>query len=594
MASLGAKLRWVRYLKARAVLGKVEHKLNRRVAGSLPRLILGTARAAPVFRPAPGFARSWSAVADRFGDLEGLRDGRFETKGQAVAFGAIEAMDWSPQFSDRPELANWTYDFVSFSYAPALIAQADGVQTLARMVRRLDARHPMERLEFVWTPICVALRIMGLTAAVSIAIAGGAPPHDVNLRAIVDHIETCRRNLNVFAERYLGYNHAAFGLTALCVADAVVNEGRRADRLALEALRSFESQLLADGFQAERTGTYHVHVLLLAQSLLALDYGPEVVRARIGDLVERMRAALDVLVHPDGEIALFNDCAMDDSVPPSAVGWKASEQRSYRVALPDAGFTRLVTPRASVVFDAGKLGPDDVIGHAHADFLSFELSLDGVRLVTDPGVFSYAPGPLRDLTRSAASHNGPGYDGLEPAEFFGAWRVGWRGSGHRIDDASLPGARTHEVAGWCDGYDRFGGRTMRYLGLGEDGVLLVVDIWRAGPGLTPRLRLLAPDGWTAVADGDRDVTLSHTSGVAAAITASAFRTEGPAVSEWRPRGAMIPTTATELLFSPGEVRTDGVHLNILSIAPGGGTAADAEAVAAAVLNGMGARLGLTA
>ena len=47
-------------------------------------------------------------------------------------------------------------------------------------------------------------------------------------------------------------------------------------------------------------------------------------------------------------------------------------------------------------------------------------------LIVDPGVFEYIAGPRRAASRSAATHNTLCYDGLDQAEFFGAFRCGRR------------------------------------------------------------------------------------------------------------------------------------------------------------------------
>lgn len=54
----------------------------------------------------------------------------------------------------------------------------------------------------------------------------------------------------------------------------------------------------------------------------------------------------------------------------------------------------------------GSVGQNGNGGHAHDDQLSFELSIDGVRLIVDSGTYLYTPVPaLRNRFRSAAMHN---------------------------------------------------------------------------------------------------------------------------------------------------------------------------------------------
>jgi uncharacterized heparinase superfamily protein len=78
------------------------------------------------------------------------------------------------------------------------------------------------------------------------------------------------------------------------------------------------------------------------------------------------------------------------------------------------------------VFDRGPLGPDHQPGHGHADTLSFELSTRGQRLVTDTGVFTYTPGPIRTADRSTAAHNTLSVDGRDQADLWESFRCGER------------------------------------------------------------------------------------------------------------------------------------------------------------------------
>jgi hypothetical protein len=65
-------------------------------------------------------------------------------------------------------------------------------------------------------------------------------------------------------------------------------------------------------------------------------------------------------------------------------------------------------------------------GHAHCDALSFELSVDRQRVVTDTGVCQYVPGALRDASRATCSHATLQIADQEQAELWAAHRMGGR------------------------------------------------------------------------------------------------------------------------------------------------------------------------
>lgn len=576
MSAILRRIRFIRHMKPQAIVGRVAHGVKAKVVARfpdvLPRLpVIPEAINGPAVH---AFSSHWAHAGDRFYHSDEIKNGVFHTKAARADFGSLEAMDWTPRFQDQPELANWAYDFASFSYASKLVTDhgADGVRIVAQLVQLLELKHPIggARLHFVWTPISVALRIMGLTSAASLALRQLPLPAKSDIDAIRAHIALCERYLSVFAERYLGYNHAAFGLVSLCVAHVALRGPHNAGTIASEALACLEEQVLDDGLQAERTATYHLHVLNLGIGLLALDALSEAQEARLRILLAKMTSALDVLVHPDEEIAIFNDSAIADATPPSAVGWKRSADQIKKASLPAAGYAKLSSPSSTVIFDAGRMGPEDVIGHGHGDFLSVEVSAGGQRFVVDPGVRSYSAGRQRDLTRSSYLHNGPTYEGLEPAEFFGAWRVGWRGGANLTADRDLPNYLPLETAGIADGYDRAGGRVARYVGMDPTtGSIEILDSWRIFPDAKPVLRWLVPACWDYRQLDDQELEFKHVqTAQTVRVRSSNFQIASIASSEWHPKGPMEPNVAHLFTLEPRSVPGHATAVaNQLSITP---------------------------
>ena len=204
-------------------------------------------------------------------------------------------------------------------------------------------------------------------------------------------------------------NAAALTLAAGCFT------GRDARRWRAQGARllkqELDEQLLADGCHYERSPMYHARVVWLLDAL---------------DAAERERAgqALALLRHPDGEIALLNDAATRVYGLPDHA---ATESSNGVWALPAAGYYGARTAAGEyLVVDAGPIGPDYQPGHAHADLLSFEWSLDGRRVITDTGVYEYQVGERRQYDRSTAAHNTVTIDGGDSCEVWGGFRVGRR------------------------------------------------------------------------------------------------------------------------------------------------------------------------
>ncbi len=280
------------------------------------------------------------------------------------------------------------------------------------------------------------------------------------------------------------------------------------------------AQFLADGGHVERSASYQV--ALLAGLLEAIELAdasgrgaPRVWRetaSRAAGWAEAVRA-------PDGTYPLFNDAALDaapsvEDVLELAAGVGISvEAAEVAAARPPVRVTR-IEPTGWVRVDAGDAclfvdaGPDAAgwqPGHAHADGLSFELWVGGVRTVVDYGVASYEADAARAATRGTRSHNTVEVGGVDSCEVWGAFRVGRRGRG-RVVECEVRGdvARVeleHDGYAWMKGSPRH----RRSIAIGG-GTLRVHDRIVGGEGeFVTRLRLDAAAAVRVRVSGDRDV-----------------------------------------------------------------------------------------
>jgi len=76
------------------------------------------------------------------------------------------------------------------------------------------------------------------------------------------------------------------------------------------------------------------------------------------------------------------------------------------------------------MISCGPNGQKGICGHCHNDKLSFELHIDGMDVIVDPGTYVYTPIPkLRDKFRSTKSHNTVVVDGMEHNKFKGIFSM---------------------------------------------------------------------------------------------------------------------------------------------------------------------------
>src|SRR5262249_18999925 len=139
------------------------------------------------------------------------------------------------------------------------------------------------------------------------------------------------------------------------------------------APRVVASQVLSDGGHAERSPMYHLLVLIDLRILR--DCGLfESWESFLVEQLAGMERALAIMTHPDGELGLFNDSWLGEGPPAGRVS--GVRLPDGLAALPETGYIRLSAGNDVVLFDCGPCGPDENPGHAHADFLSVEISVD--------------------------------------------------------------------------------------------------------------------------------------------------------------------------------------------------------------------------
>ena len=350
-------------------------------------------------------------------------------------------------------------------------------------------------------------------------------------------------------ETDLGGNHLIKNIKALISASAFF-EGKAAKRWRARGLRllkgALEEQILPDGVHFERSPSYHAQVfadLLECRHALG-DAAPPA----LDEALKAMAQATADLAHPDGGPAEFNDAGLTMAYAPAeclAAFAKLIKQAAAPApvfAFPDAGYFGRREGGDFFIADCGRIGPDALPAHAHGDILSFELSIAGERIVVDPGVYEYIDGPRRRAARAASSHNTLCFDGLDQAEFFGAFRCARRPNVAVLDLVCEPDRLV--VEGTHDGYGRY--KHMRRFEQ-TSGVLRIVDRI-SGPPRAARIGfLLHPEVEATLESGGARL--------ARGAVSAQFRASLDVVIEdavwWPDMGHERPTRRLCLIVPPG-------------------------------------------
>ncbi len=435
-------IRTVRHLRPIQIYGRVWFRLYR------PRADL---RPAPPQRTAAG---SWLQWAWRPPHMLGANTFRFLNVTGAV----LNPADWDN--SGRGKL--WLYNLHYFDDLTALNAQSR-IGWHRDLIARWMRENP-PAAGTAWEPYPTSLRIVN---CLKWALSSRQP-----LSAqVADSVATQARWLWKKLEVHLLANHLWANAKALAFA-GVVFEGSEADRWlhkGVEILeRELDEQILPDGGHFERSPMYHAIVLedVLDVVNLARTFPERLPRPlvdRLGKTAVSMLRWLRVMSHPDGGISFFNDAAFGIAAGyahlakyAKGLGITSDERPLAAVeALPDSGYVRLQNDWATVICDVARVGPDYVPAHAHADTLSFELSVGNRRVVVNGGTSTYEAGAERRLERGTASHNTVVVDDENSSEVWGSFRVARRARPFDVRWGQDGGKLW--LSGSHDGYQRLAG-----------------------------------------------------------------------------------------------------------------------------------------
>lgn len=463
-------LRTVRYLKAEQVAHQIAHRARRliehpeRFAKNPAHVFEGCQWPAEM-----SFIPSYSAQAPI-----ALASGQFTFLNESADLS--RPVDWAPPA--RRKL--WLYNLHYFNY----LWELDYTQA-RDLVREWVGGHPLKSDQVGWEAYPTSLRLINWCT-----FFWGKWREkidcDVQFRGeLWQSLAVQATWLGRHLERHLLGNHLLENAAALlvfgyCFNGALADDSARRGGLVFEA--QLLEQILGDGGHFERSPMYQGRVAHVLATVLIAGAG-RVCTDEIESALRRIERSLMQLCHPDGDIALFNDSAFGTYHPPAELG------RSIRAllgepagpqlgafALRDTGYFGARSANGSyVICDAGPVGPDYLPGHAHGDIFSFELSLNGRRVVVDSGVHDYERSGLRAYCRSTKAHNTIEVDGQDQCEFWAAFRVGRRGRPRDVKwDLTSDG---FDLEGWHDGYRHLRGspKHHRRFQWRESGILQVWD-----------------------------------------------------------------------------------------------------------------------
>jgi uncharacterized heparinase superfamily protein len=442
----GRLWRTLRRLKAGQIVGRIRFRLQRPRPDLRPAPALRTAAA----RPAANESR-WVRPAARETSLVAPTRQRFLGREHDLA-----KVGWDD--ASVPLLWRYNQHYFDDLHAAGARSRRDWHRAL---IDRWLAENPPGR-GTAWAPYPTSLRVINWIKW----FVGGEAPQLAWLASLAVQARWLERRL----EWHLLGNHLFVNAKALVFA-GLYFDGPEAERWLATGLgileRELAEQILADGGQFERSPMYHalaledlLDLLNLVRCCAPAQSSAAALPVGLEPRASRMLHWLRCLSHPGGALARFNDTA--EGIAPATIELERYAAALGVVAAPapgegvlplqPSGYVRATRGAAVALLDVAPISPDYLPGHAHADTLSFELSVYGFEVIVNRGTSEYGTGPRRQLERGTAAHSTVQIGAHDSSEVWAGFRVGRR-------------ARPLDVAtqGWTlsaahDGYTHLQGR----------------------------------------------------------------------------------------------------------------------------------------
>lgn len=464
--------------------------------------------------------------------------------------GSLDAHGW-----DNPAKAKlWRYNQHYFDDLNAEGAESRGAWHQALITDWIAANPPGQGTG--WEPYPTSLRIVNW---IKWALAGNSLNEAAQHSLAVQTRWLMRR-----LEWHLLGNHLFSNAKALIFAGFYFDGPEAANwrKQAMAILfRELPEQILPDGGHFELSPMYHALAVEDLADIVNLmtAYGSRLSTAEqalargCAARLPGMLRWLNIMSHPDGKISFFNDAAFgvapdNDCLHAYAarLGISVAPLAPGLTYLVDSGFARMARGSIVVLCDVGRIGPDYLPGHAHADTLSFELSLGTERVIVNSGTSEYGTSTERLRQRGTSAHSTVQVGNEDSSEVWSGFRVAQRARVYAIQANETCEALI--LAARHDGYTRLprGPNHSRSWQL-TDTTLRVVD--RLEPAAKGVARYYLPNGVIAEATSSDAGTLRLASGRVLRWYASGA-TANVEDSTWHPRfGLSLPSQCLSLAFT---------------------------------------------
>lgn len=281
-----------------------------------------------------------------------------------------------------------------------------------------------------WHPYTISLRLVNWLIAAD--LFNGELENDEELFSELQiSIYRQYRHLLINQETHLRANHWWENLKTLVIVSAAFGEREVLSKIVNRLEKQLDEQILPDGVHFERSLMYHKLVL---EGMLRLRLASEQLRFGLpSNFMQKAKIMLDAMASLErgmGKTPFFNDAADGVAKESSKLitackRLLSMEADDSKTRFPNAGYYKLYDGNIAVMFDAGEPGPKYMLGHAHCDVLSYELSINEQPAIVNAGTYAYQSA-LRSYFRGTQAHNTAMVGNGEQMECWGEHRVARR------------------------------------------------------------------------------------------------------------------------------------------------------------------------
>ena len=332
----------------------------------------------------------------------------------------------SNQWNNKLMPKLWLYNLHYMSYLLSQKHLTENPETALELIDRWIQENPKASGNG-WEPYTLSLRIVNwIKFDLFTGRLGEKEKYSIFQQSIY---------LSYFLEKHLLGNHYFENLKTLLISGLYFNKEKAGKKFYEPALSEFnrqlEIQILSDGAHFELSPMYHAIILEGMLDLINIHRTYQTSYPRTWDeKTQRMIRYLAGMIHPDKRISFFSDSTFKVSKDPSEIlgyasnlGFQTDFSAEKNMAFENAGYYKFSNHHFFFIIDAGGVSPTYLPGHAHADNLSFEISIMKRRFFVNSGISTYETNELRNLQRKTKLHNTVELNGKDQSEVWGAFRV---------------------------------------------------------------------------------------------------------------------------------------------------------------------------